>query len=245
MKLQLMIILVISLANSQWSGDGSGGWNDDDDEGSGGGDDDDDGFSGDDDDESFSGDDVPLGDEDLDGQEKFGGRGGYSDSYEDDNEEDAYIEEEYEAILNSYSEEMYDDTTADSLEVFKEAVHNRTNSEEVPVYDYSDITDSEGDKKKPSPKSNMDASTQKVAGKTDSEEVSKESSRRKQHPTSHINDVTIRKLAGVNSGQSSRINCLLLIIALTVHWMFVRFRIQSRRQGPRRVIQIRRPAHLH
>jgi len=242
MKLQLMIVLVISLANSQWSGDGSGGWNDDD-EGSGGGDDDDDGFSGDDDDESFSGEDVHLDDEDLDGQEKFGGRGGYSDSYEDDNEEDAYIEEEYEAILNSYSEEMYDDTAADSVELFKEAVHNRTDSEEVPVYDYSDITDSK-EMSRGSPKSNMDVTTGKVAGKTDSEEVSKESSRRKQHPTSHINDVTIRKLAGINSGQSSKINCCLLILALTVHWMFVRFRIQARRR-PRRVIQIRRPAHLH
>jgi len=236
MKLQLMIILVISLANSQWSGDGSGGWNDDDDEGSGGGDDDDDGFSGDDDDNGYSGDDVPL---DVDGQERSGERGGYSDSYEDDNEEDAYIEEEYEAVLNSYSEEMYDDdNTGDSVEVFKEAVvHNRTNSEEVPVYDYSDISDSK-EMLRENPKSIVDVTTRKVAGvNSDSKEASKK------HQTSHINDVTIRKLA--SSGQSSRINCLLLILALTVHWMLMRFWIQSRRRGPRRVIQIRRPAHLH
>jgi len=243
MKLQLMIILVISLANSQWSGDGSGGWNDDDDEGSGGGgDDDDDDFSGDGDDDAFSGDEAPLGeDEGLNGQEKFDGRGGYSDSYE----EDAYIEEEYEAVLNSYSEEMYDDdTTGDSVEVFKEAVHNRTNSEEVPVYDYSDISDSK-EISRENPKSILDVTTRKVADKMDSKEVSKETTSRKQHPTSRINHVTIRKLADVNSGQSSRIKCLLLILALTVHWMLTRFRIQPRRRGPRRVIQIRRPAHLH
>ena len=55
MKLLLLIILVTSLTNSQWSGDGSGGWNDDEDEGSG----------GDDDDDSFSGDDYDGDDEDL------------------------------------------------------------------------------------------------------------------------------------------------------------------------------------
>ena len=127
-------------------------------------------------------------------------------SYEDD----AYIEEEY-------SEEVYDDdTTADSMEALKEAVYNVAE----PVYDYSDITDSE------------------------EEEVLEEATR-KPHPTSHHMDVTIRKQFDTNSGQSSRISCLLLIIVLTVHWMFVRFSL-SRRHRPRRVIQIRRrPAHLH
>ena len=57
MKLLLLFILVTSLTNSQcqWSGDGSGGWNDDEDEGS----------AGDDDDDSFSGDDYDGDDEDL------------------------------------------------------------------------------------------------------------------------------------------------------------------------------------
>ena len=52
MKYLLLIIVVTSLATGQWSGDGSGGWNDDEDEGSGG-DDDEDGFSGDDYDEDL------------------------------------------------------------------------------------------------------------------------------------------------------------------------------------------------
>ena len=131
-------------------------------------------------------------------------------SYEDD----AYIEEEY-------SEEVYDDdTTVDSIEALKEAVYNAADSDVEPVYDYSDITDSE------------------------EEEVLEEATR-KPHPTSHHMDVTIRKQFDTNSGQSSRISCLLLIIVLTVHWMFVRFSL-SRRHRPRRVIQIRRrPAHLH
>ena len=129
-------------------------------------------------------------------------------SYEDD----AYIEEEY-------SEEVYDDdTTADSMEALKEAVYNVADSEVEPVYDYSDITDSE-------------------------EEVLEEATR-KPHPTSHHMDVTIRKQFDTNSGQSSRISCLLLILILTVHWMLVRFSL-SRRHRPRRVIQIRRPpTHL-
>ena len=57
MKLLLLFILVTSLTNSQcqWSGDGSGGWNDDEDEGS----------AGDDDDDSFSGDDYDGDDEDM------------------------------------------------------------------------------------------------------------------------------------------------------------------------------------
>ena len=163
-------------------------------------------------------------------------------------ENDAYIEEEYQDVLDSYSEEMYDDddTTGDSVEVLKEAVDNL---EEQPVYDYSDITDSE-----------------------EEEPVSKKTTR---EPTSRHMDVTIRKqfvdvdekkrkldadtntiqkqfmdmegeIKGkANSGQSSRVSCLLLILALTVHWMFVRFST-SRRLRPRRVIQIRRrPAHLH
>ena len=109
-----------------------------------------------------------------------------------------------------------DDTTGDSVEVY--------NSEEPPVYDYSDITDS-----------------------GEEEPVSKKSTRMP-HPTSNHMDVTIRKQVGEmkrNSGQSTGVSCLLLILTLTVHWMFVRFSI-SRRPRPRRVIQIRRrPAHLH
>ena len=48
-------------------------------------------------------------------------------SYEDD----AYIDEEYQDVLDSYSEEVYndDDTTGDSVEVLKEAVYD---SEEYP-----------------------------------------------------------------------------------------------------------------
>ena len=47
-------------------------------------------------------------------------------SYEDD---DAYINEEYQDVLDSYSEEVYDDATGDSVEVLKEAVYD---SEEYP-----------------------------------------------------------------------------------------------------------------
>ena len=64
MNLLLITILVVSLANSQWSGDGSGGWNDDEDEGSGS----DDSFSGDDHDDDW----PPADDEDLEGEEIFG-----------------------------------------------------------------------------------------------------------------------------------------------------------------------------
>ena len=71
MKLLLMIILVNSLANCQWSGDGSGGWNDDDDDdGSGDGDEDDDGFSGNDYDEVWQ--KVWFGDKDTEGEESSG-----------------------------------------------------------------------------------------------------------------------------------------------------------------------------
>ena len=136
-----------------------------------------------------------------------------------------------------------DDTTGDSVELY--------DSEEPPVYDYSDITDS-----------------------GEEEPVSKKSTRMP-HPTSNHMDVTIRKqfvdvdeikrkfdadtntiqkqlvdMVGQmkgksNSGQSSGVSCLLLILTLTVHWMFVRLSM-SRRLRPRRVIQIRRrPAHLH
>ena len=132
-----------------------------------------------------------------------------------------------------------DDTTGDSVEVY--------NSEEPPVYDYSDITDPE-----------------------EEEPVSKKTTR---EPTSRHMDVTIRKqfvdvdeikrkvdadantiqkqfgdmlgeMKGKsNSGHSSRVSCLLLILTLTVHWMFVRFSM-SRRPRPRRVIQIRRRPFL-
>ena len=124
-----------------------------------------------------------------------------------------------------------------------------TTGDSVEVYDYSDITDSE-----------------------EEEPVSKKSTRQP-HPTSNHMDVTIRKqfvdvdeikrkvdadtntiqkqfgdMVGQmkgNSGQSTRVSCLLLILTLTVHWMFMRFSM-SRRPRPRRVIQIRRrPAHLH
>ena len=61
MKLLLLIILVTSLTNSQWSGDGSGDSNDDEDGGSAGDDDDDEGFSGDDIDDDW----TPGDDEDL------------------------------------------------------------------------------------------------------------------------------------------------------------------------------------
>ena len=109
-----------------------------------------------------------------------------------------------------------DDTTGDSVEVY--------NSEEPPVYDYPDITDPE-----------------------EEEPVSKKSTRMP-HPTSNHMDVTIRKQVGEmkrNSGQSTGVSCLLLILTLTVHWMFVKYSM-SRRPRPRRVIQIRRrPAHLH
>jgi len=164
-------------------------------------------------------------------------------------EEDAYIDEEYQGILDNYSEEMYnddDDSTEDSVEVLKETVYD---TEEQPVYDYSDITDSE-----------------------EEEETVSEKNTREPHPTSHRMDVSIRKqfeevdkikqklnadtnriqkqfedeIIGrkANSGQSPKVNRLLLILVLTVHWMFHSFSM-SRRPRPRRLIQIRRcPAHL-
>ena len=93
-------------------------------------------------------------------------------------------------------------------------------SEEYPDYDYSGITDSEEEPE----------------------------STRQTNPASNHMDVTIRKQVGEmkgNSGQSTGVSCLLLILTLTVHWMFVRLSM-SRRPRPRRVIQIRRrPAHLH
>jgi len=367
MKLLLMIILAVSLINSQWSGDGSGGWNDDDEEGSGrdDDDDDDDDFSGDsydhDDDDSDDNDEdlasvglgkdvIELTDEnfgrkvlkeketgwmvdfygtfcvnskrfskmcnskrlvqpwaeaatrlkgrmnlgalDVDQHKSIAERFKIQDyltilcgpvilyfdpgssepeTYDEGHtadaivrwaeeklasleelrpyEEDAYIDEEYQGILDNYSEEMYnddDDTTADSLEVLKETVYE---TEEQPVYDYSDITDSEEEEKTVSEKNT-----------------------REPHPTSHRMDVSIRKqfeevdkikqkldadtntiqkqfedeIKGrkANSGQSPKVNCLLLILVLTVHWMFLNFSM-SRRPRPRRLIQIRRrPAHL-
>ena len=44
-------------------------------------------------------------------------------------EDDAYIDEEYQDALDSYSEEVYDDATGDSVELLKEAVYD---SEEYP-----------------------------------------------------------------------------------------------------------------
>ena len=44
-------------------------------------------------------------------------------------EDDAYIDEEYQDALDSYSEEIYDDATGDSVELLKEAVND---SEEYP-----------------------------------------------------------------------------------------------------------------
>merc|ERR1719450_144333 len=65
MKLLLMIILGGSLINAQWSGDGSGGWNDDEEDGSGGDDDDEDGFSGDGYDDDGSNDNYEGYDEEV------------------------------------------------------------------------------------------------------------------------------------------------------------------------------------
>ena len=81
---------------------------------------------------------------------------------------------------------------------------------------------------------------------TNSREVFKEAANDKPSSEDEVLEDSVSKpismLATTNSGQSSKISCLLLVLVLTVHWLFLRFSTPRRL---RRVVQIRRPAHLH
>ena len=212
----LVLILALSALSSvgsqRWSG---GGW--DDEEGSGSGDEgsacEDDRDDDDDDDEEPSGD------------WESSAAGPQEHSYEDDIGANAFFEEDYQAALDNYSEEMYDDTftkpdLAANTDVTIRKFVNTNLEQSSSMYD--------------------DTVT------TNSREVFKEAANDK--PSSGVEVLVISvtrpipNLATRNSGQSSRINCLLLVLVLTVHWLFLRFSTPRRL---RRLVQIRRPAHLH
>ena len=210
----LVLILALSALSSvgsqRWSG---GGW--DDEEGSGCGDE---GSACEDDRDDEDG-DEPSGD-----WESSAG-GAQEHSYEDDIGANAFFEEDYQAALDNYSEEMYDDTftkpdLAANTDVTIRKFVNTNLGQSASMY--------------------HDTFT------TNSREVFKEAANDK--PSSGVEVLEdsvsrpIPKLATTNSGQSSRINCLLLVLVLTVHWLFLRF---SRTRRLRRLVQIRRPAHLH
>ena len=207
----LVLILALSALSSvgsqRWSG---GGW--DHEEGSGCGDE----GSACADDRDDEDDEEPSGD-----WESSAG-GAQEHSYEDDIGANAFFEEDYQAALDNYSEEMYDDTftkpdLAANTDVTIRKFVNTNLEQSSSMYD--------------------DTVT------TNSREVFKEAANDK--PSSRVEVLVnsasppIPKLATTSSGQSSRINCLLLILVLTVHWLFLRF------STPRRLVQIRRPAHLH
>ena len=208
----LVLILALSSVGSQrWSG---GGW-DDEEEGSGCGDE----GSACEDDRDDEDDEEPSGD----WESSAGGR--QENSYEDDIGDNAFFEEDYQAALDNYSEEMYDDTftkpdLAANTDVTIRKFVNTNLEQSSSMYD--------------------DTVT------TNSREVFKEAANDK--PSSGVEVLEdsasppIPKLATTNSGQSSRINCLLLILVLTVHWLFLRFSTPRRL---RRLVQIRRPAYLH
>ena len=211
----LVLILALSALSSvgsqRWSG---GGWEDE--EGSGCGDE----GSACADDRDDEDDDEPSGD-----WESSAG-GPQEHSYEDDIGDNAFFEEEdYQAALDNYSEEMYDDTftkpdLAVNTDVTIRKFVNTNLGQSSSMYDDT-IT-------------------------TNSREVFKEAANDK--PSSGVEVLIdsvsrpIPKLTTTNSGESSRINCLLLVLVLTVHWLFLRFSTPRRL---RRLVQIRRPAHLH
>ena len=131
------------------------------------------------------------------------------------------------------------DTTGNSVEVYV--------SEEYPDYDYSDITDSEEEPestRQTNPASNhMDVTIRKQF--VDVDEIKRKVDADANTIQKQLVDMVGQMKGKSNSGHSSGVSCLLLILTLTVHWIFVRFSM-SRRPRPRRVIQIRRrPAHLH
>ena len=210
----LVLILALSALSSvgslRWSG---GGWDEEEasgcrDEGSACADDRDD-----EDDEEPSGD-----------WESSAG-GPQEHSYEDDIGANAFFEEDYQAALDNYSEEMYDDTftkpdLAANTDVTIRKFVNTNLGQSSSMYEDT-IT-------------------------TNSREVFKEAANDK--PSSGVEVLLdsvsrpIPKLATTNSGQSSKISCLLLVLVLTVHWLFLRFSTPRRL---RRLVQIRRPAHLH
>ena len=211
----LVLILALSalssLGSQRWSG---GGW--DDEEGSGCGDE---GSACSDDRDDDDDDEEPSGDWES------SAAGPQENSYEDDTGDNAFYEEDYQAALDNYSEEMYDDTftkpdLAANTDVTIRKFVNTNLEQSSSMYD--------------------DTLT------TNSREVFKKAANDK--PSSGVEvleDSVSRpmpKLATTYSGQSSRINCLLLVLVLTVHWLFLRFSTPRRL---RRLVQIRRPAHLH
>ena len=210
----LVLILALSalssLGSQRWSG---GGWEDEEGSGCGGE------GSACEDDRDDDDDEEPSGD-----WESSAG-GPQEHSYEDDTEDNAFFEEDYQAALDNYSEEMYDDTftkpdLAANTDVTIRKFVNTNLGQSSSMYEDT-IT-------------------------TNSREVFKEAANDK--PSSGVEELEdtvsrpIPKLATTNSGQSSKINCLLLVLVLTVHWLFLRF---SRTRRLRRLVQIRRPAHLH
>ena len=209
----LVLILALSALSSvgsqRWSG---GGWEDEE-EGSGCGD------------EGSACPDDPDNDEEPSGDWESSAGGPQEHSYEDDIGANAFFEEDYQAALDNYSEEMYDDTftkpdLAANTDVTIRKFVNTNLGHSSRMYDDT-IT-------------------------TNSREVFKEAANDK--PSSRVEVLVnsasppIPKLATTNSGQSSRINYLLLVLVLTVHWLFLRFSTPRRL---RRLVQIRRPAHLH
>merc|ERR1712107_18317 len=119
--------------------------------------------------------------------------------------------------LDNYSEEMYDDTftkpdLAANTDVTIRKFVNTNLGQSSSMY-HDTIT-------------------------TSSREVFKEAANDK--PSSGVEVLVdsasppIPKLATTNSGQSSKISCLLLVLVLTVHWLFLRF---SRTRRLRRVVQ--------
>ena len=209
--LLLALSALSSVGSQRWSG---GGWEDE--EGSGCGDE-----------GSACADDRDDDDEDESSGDWESSAGGPQEhSYEDDIGDNAFFEEEdYQAALDNYSEEMYDDTftkpdlganTDVTIRKFVNTNLGRSSSM------YEDIIT------------------------TNSGEVFKNAANDK--PSSGVKVLIdsvsrpIPKHATTSSGQSSRINCLLLVLVLTVHWLFLRFSTPRRM---RRLVQIRRPAHLH
>ena len=210
----LVLILALSALSSvgsqRWSG---GGW--DEEEGSGCGDEG----------SACAADRDDEDDEETSGDWESSAGGPQEHSYEDDIEDNAFFEEDYQAALDNYSEEMYDDTftkpdLAANTDVTIRKFVNTNLDQSSSMYD--------------------DTVT------TNSREVFKEAANDK--PSSGVEVLVnsasrpIPQLATTNSGQSSRINCLLLVLVLTVHWLFLRFSTPRRL---RRLVQIRRPAHLH
>ena len=211
----LVLILALSALSSvgsqRWSG---GGWEDE--EGSGCGDE----GSACADDRDDEDEDEPSGDWES------SAAGPQEHSYEDDIGDKAFFEEEdYQAALDNYSEEMYDDTftkpdlAANTDVTIRKFVNTNLGQSSSMYEDTLTINSREVFKKAANdkPSSGVEVLVNSVS-------------------------TPIPKLATTNSGESSRIDCLLLVLVLTVHWLFQRFSTPRRL---RRLVQIRRPAHLH